>query len=222
MLSLLGMVLAIGLVVDDAIVVVENVERQLEAGLPPLEAARKAWSEVTGPIIATTAVLLAVCFYPPSPSFRASRVASITSFALTVAISVGISAFQLADLKPSSKRRVSASRPRKGSLSCSVGSTRASNGSRTFTRVACGSSFASGGRWSLSFFCFVGGAYMLSRSIPTTFCRLRTRAILCHRAIAGWIVARSAPDAVGAEGARSPAGDAGRPDCRLHQRPQTS
>ena len=60
MLSLLGMVLAIGLVVDDAIVVVENVERQLEAGLPPLEAARKAMSEVTGPIIATTAVLMAV------------------------------------------------------------------------------------------------------------------------------------------------------------------
>ena len=60
MLSLLGMVLAIGLVVDDAIVVVENVERQLEAGLKPLAAARKAMQEVTGPIIATTAVLMAV------------------------------------------------------------------------------------------------------------------------------------------------------------------
>ena len=54
------MVLAIGLVVDDAIVVVENVERQLEAGLKPLAAAREAMHEVTGPIIATTGVLMAV------------------------------------------------------------------------------------------------------------------------------------------------------------------
>jgi HAE1 family hydrophobic/amphiphilic exporter-1 len=60
MLSLLGMVLAIGLVVDDAIVVVENVERQLEAGLAPLAATGKAMAEVSGPIIATTAVLMAV------------------------------------------------------------------------------------------------------------------------------------------------------------------
>jgi HAE1 family hydrophobic/amphiphilic exporter-1 len=98
MLSLLGMVLAIGLVVDDAIVVVENVERQLEAGLPPLAAARKAMSEVTGPIIATTAVLMAV-FIPvafiPGVSGRLYN-----QFALTVAISVGISAFNSLTLSP--------------------------------------------------------------------------------------------------------------------------
>jgi HAE1 family hydrophobic/amphiphilic exporter-1 len=98
MLSLLGMVLAIGLVVDDAIVVVENVERQLEKGLKPLAAARKAMSEVTGPIIATTAVLMAV-FIPvafiPGVSGRLYN-----QFALTVAISVGISAFNSLTLSP--------------------------------------------------------------------------------------------------------------------------
>ncbi|TIR45875.1 MAG: efflux RND transporter permease subunit, partial [Mesorhizobium sp.] len=87
MLSLLGMVLAIGLVVDDAIVVVENVERQLEA-----------MAEVTGPIIATTAVLMAV-FIPvafiPGVSGRLYN-----QFALTVAISVGISAFNSLTLSP--------------------------------------------------------------------------------------------------------------------------
>ncbi|MBI1202699.1 MAG: multidrug efflux RND transporter permease subunit [Rhodopseudomonas sp.] len=98
MLSLLGMVLAIGLVVDDAIVVVENVERQLEAGLAPMAATRAAMKEVTGPIIATTAVLMAV-FVPvafiPGVSGRLYN-----QFALTVAISVGISAFNSLTLTP--------------------------------------------------------------------------------------------------------------------------
>ena len=98
MLSLLGMVLAIGLVVDDAIVVVENVERQLEAGLRPLAATRAAMREVTGPIVATTAVLMAV-FIPvafiPGVSGRLYN-----QFALTVAISVGLSAFNSLTLSP--------------------------------------------------------------------------------------------------------------------------
>ena len=98
MLSLLGMVLAIGLVVDDAIVVVENVERQLEAGLPPLQAARKAMSEVTGPIIATTAVLMAV--FMPVAFIPGVAGRLYNQFALTVAISVGISAFNSLTLSP--------------------------------------------------------------------------------------------------------------------------
>ena len=98
MLSLLGMVLAIGLVVDDAIVVVENVERQLEAGLPPLEATKKAMSEVTGPIIATTAVLMAV--FVPVAFIPGVAGRLYNQFALTVAISVGISAFNSLTLSP--------------------------------------------------------------------------------------------------------------------------
>ena len=98
MLSLLGMVLAIGLVVDDAIVVVENVERQLEAGLPPLAAARKAMAEVTGPIIATTAVLMAV--FVPVAFIPGVAGRLYNQFALTVAISVGISAFNSLTLSP--------------------------------------------------------------------------------------------------------------------------
>src|SRR5580704_2845962 len=98
MLSLLGMVLAIGLVVDDAIVVVENVERQLEDGLRPLAATRAAMKEVTGPIIATTAVLMAV-FVPVAfiPGVTGSL---YNQFALTVAISVGISAVNSLTLSP--------------------------------------------------------------------------------------------------------------------------
>lgn len=98
MLSLLGMVLAIGLVVDDAIVVVENVERQLEAGHKPLEAARRAMKEVTGPIIATTAVLMAV--FIPVAFIPGVTGQLYNQFALTVAISVGISAFNSLTLSP--------------------------------------------------------------------------------------------------------------------------
>ncbi|RWX65582.1 multidrug efflux RND transporter permease subunit [Mesorhizobium sp. M4B.F.Ca.ET.089.01.1.1] len=98
MLSLLGMVLAIGLVVDDAIVVVENVERQLEAGLKPLAATRAAMAEVTGPIIATTAVLMAV--FIPVAFIPGVSGKLYNQFALTVAISVGISAFNSLTLSP--------------------------------------------------------------------------------------------------------------------------
>ncbi|RVA25254.1 efflux RND transporter permease subunit, partial [Mesorhizobium sp. M7D.F.Ca.US.004.03.1.1] len=98
MLSLLGMVLAIGLVVDDAIVVVENVERQLEAGLKPLAATKAAMAEVTGPIIATTAVLMAV--FVPVAFIPGVSGKLYNQFALTVAISVGISAFNSLTLSP--------------------------------------------------------------------------------------------------------------------------
>jgi hydrophobe/amphiphile efflux-1 (HAE1) family protein len=96
--SMLGMVLAIGLVVDDAIVVVENVERQLELGLSPLAAAVAAMKEVTGPIIATTAVLLAV--FVPVAFLPGVTGQLYNQFALTIAISVAISAFNSLTLSP--------------------------------------------------------------------------------------------------------------------------
>ena len=96
--SLLGLVLAIGLVVDDAIVVVENVERQLEGGKKPLEAAKAAMQEVTGPIVATTAVLMAV--FVPVAFLPGITGQLYRQFALTIAISVALSAFNSLTLSP--------------------------------------------------------------------------------------------------------------------------
>jgi hydrophobe/amphiphile efflux-1 (HAE1) family protein len=97
-LTLFGLVLAIGIVVDDAIVVVENVERHLEHGEEPREAARKAMDEVTGPVIAIALVLSAV-FVP------AAFVGGVTGqffrqFAVTIAVSTLISAFNSLTLSP--------------------------------------------------------------------------------------------------------------------------
>jgi hydrophobe/amphiphile efflux-1 (HAE1) family protein len=97
-LSLFGLVLAIGIVVDDAIVVVENVERHIAEGLTPHEAAKVAMNEVSRPIIAITLVLCAV-FIP------VAFVSGLTGqfyrqFALTIAISTIISAFNSLTLSP--------------------------------------------------------------------------------------------------------------------------
>ncbi len=98
-LTLFGLVLAVGLVVDDAIVVVENVSRLVEEGSVSLrEATRRAMEEVTGPIIATTLVLMAV-FVPiafmPGVTGQLYR-----QFALTIAAAVGISALNALTLSP--------------------------------------------------------------------------------------------------------------------------
>jgi hydrophobe/amphiphile efflux-1 (HAE1) family protein len=98
MVTMLGMVLAIGLVVDDAIVVVENVERQLERGLSPVDAAVAAMKEVVGPIIATSAVLMAV--FVPVAFLPGVTGRLYNQFALTIAISVAISAFNSLTLSP--------------------------------------------------------------------------------------------------------------------------
>jgi len=97
-LSLFGLVLAIGIVVDDAIVVVENVERNIELGLDPKAASRKAMEEVSGPIIAIALVLSAV--FIPTAFIAGLSGQFYKQFALTIAISTLISAFNSLTLSP--------------------------------------------------------------------------------------------------------------------------
>lgn len=97
-LSLFGLVLAIGIVVDDAIVVVENVERNIGLGLTPVEATKRAMREVTGPIVATALVLCAV--FIPAAFISGLTGQFYKQFALTIAISTVISAFNSLTLSP--------------------------------------------------------------------------------------------------------------------------
>jgi len=97
-LTLFGLVLAIGIVVDDAIVVVENVERNITLGLEPAAAARKAMTEVTGPIVSTALVLCAV--FIPTAFISGLTGLFYRQFALTIAISTVISAFNSLTLSP--------------------------------------------------------------------------------------------------------------------------
>ncbi len=97
-LSLFGLVLAIGIVVDDAIVVVENVERNIALGFDPHEATQRAMNEVTSPIIATALVLCAV--FIPTAFISGLTGQFYKQFAITIAISTVISAFNSLTLSP--------------------------------------------------------------------------------------------------------------------------
>ena len=97
-LSLFGLVLAIGLVVDDAIVVVEAVEHHIEEGMPPREATLAAMGEVAGPVIAIALVLSSV--FIPVAFVSGIKGRMFQQFALTIAISVIISAFNALTLSP--------------------------------------------------------------------------------------------------------------------------
>jgi multidrug efflux pump len=97
-LSLFGLVLAIGIVVDDAIVVVENVERHMAMGKSPRDASRAAMTEVTGPVIAIALVLCAV--FVPTAFMAGISGEFYKQFALTIAASTIISAFNSLTLSP--------------------------------------------------------------------------------------------------------------------------
>lgn len=97
-LSLLGLVLAIGIVVDDAIVVVENVQRNISRGLTPVKATEQAMREVTGPIVATTLVLAAV--FIPTAFMSGLTGQFYKQFALTITVSTIISSINSLTLSP--------------------------------------------------------------------------------------------------------------------------
>src|ERR1700688_4621579 len=97
-LSMFGLVLAIGLVVDDAIVVVEGVQRHIEEGLSPKDAARKAMEELSGPVVAIALVLSSV--FVPTAFIPGITGRLYQQFAVTIAISVVLSAFNALTLSP--------------------------------------------------------------------------------------------------------------------------
>ncbi|SFL11184.1 efflux RND transporter permease subunit [Lysobacter sp. cf310] len=103
-LTLFGLVLAIGIVVDDAIVVVENVERNIEEGLTPLAAAHQAMKEVSGPIVAIALVLCAV--FVPMAFLSGVTGQFYKQFAVTIAISTVISAINSLTLSPALAARL--------------------------------------------------------------------------------------------------------------------
>src|SRR5438128_11421909 len=107
-LTLFGLVLAIGIVVDDAIVVLENIERWLDKGLPVREATIKAMSEITGPILAITLVLSSV--FLPSAFLGGITGQFFRQFALTIAASMMISAVNAMTMTPARAASIFAGR----------------------------------------------------------------------------------------------------------------
>ncbi|MEO1491379.1 MAG: multidrug efflux RND transporter permease subunit [Pseudomonadota bacterium] len=97
-LTLFGLVLAIGIVVDDAIVVVENIERYLREGLSPRDAARKTMDEITGALVATSLVMMAV--FIPSAFLEGITGQFFRQFALTIAVATAISTLVSLTLSP--------------------------------------------------------------------------------------------------------------------------
>ena len=161
------MVLAIGLVVDDAIVVVENVERQLEAGLPPLAAAKQGdvggdrpdHRDDGGADGGVRAGRL-------HPGRRRAALQPVRADGRDLGRHLRL---QLADPQPGAERGDAAPRPEGNVLRRSAGSTPASTGCRTPMRARSGGSSASAGRWSACSSLLGAGAYGLSRAVPSTF-----------------------------------------------------
>src|SRR5438477_5530261 len=113
-LSLFGLVLAIGLVVDDAIVVVEAVERHIEDGMSPKDASLRAMEEISGPVVGIALVLSAV--FIPTAFIPGITGRLYQQFAITIAISVLISAFNALSLSPALAALLLRPREKRGGL----------------------------------------------------------------------------------------------------------
>ena len=168
-LSLFGLVLAIGLVVDDAIVVVEAVQRHIDEGLSPRDAAVKAMDEVSSPVIAI-ALILASVFVPtafiPGVSGRLFQ-----QFALTIAVSVLLSAFNALSLSPALAARVLRPRSERRGLAGRV-FDRFNRGFDKTTNAYVSISHLLIRRWALALLCIAGVAVialLVARRIPSTF-----------------------------------------------------
>src|ERR1700719_2083212 len=168
-LSLLGLVLAIGLVVDDAIVVVEGVGRHIEEGLSPKEAALKAMDELTGPVVGIALVLSAV--FVPTAFIPGITGRLYQQFAVTIAISVILSAFNALTLSPALAALLL--RPRKESK----GLLRRffdwfnrifARGTNAYVR-ACGSLIRKSAIALIVLVAFVGGAGFFASKVPSSF-----------------------------------------------------
>ncbi len=168
-LSLFGLVLAIGLVVDDAIVVVEAVEHNIEEGLAPREATLKAMSQVSGPVVAIALILAAVFLPVALTSGIQGRLNK--QFAVTIAISVLISAFNALSLSPALSSMLL--RPRqesKGILARFFGAF--NRGFNWTTDRYIGASHFLVRKFVIALVIlggFVAAAYLMGRSVPQSF-----------------------------------------------------
>jgi len=166
-LTLFGLVLAIGLVVDDAIVVVENVERIMtEEGLPPKEATRKAMDQITGAVIAMTTVLAAV--FIPMALVGGSVGVIYRQFSLTIAISMAISALMALSFTPA--LCASLLKPVHGEPNRFLrGFNRLYGGMTRAYLARVKQSIRHTPRWMAAFVALVGVAILLFTRLPTSF-----------------------------------------------------
>jgi HAE1 family hydrophobic/amphiphilic exporter-1 len=168
-LSLFGLVLAVGLVVDDAIVVVEAVEHHIEGGMTPHDAALRAMEEVTGPVVAIALILAAV--FIPTAFIPGITGRLYQQFAVTIAVSVALSAFNALTLSPALSALLL--RPKKESRGPLGAFFRWFN--RVFGRATdgyvntCRHLIHKSGVAFLILLVLVGGAYLLGKNVPSSF-----------------------------------------------------